>query len=133
MMSTRFPVGRDAMGVWAAWRGGDGRAARAVRAAALPTVLTTVLAGVAFVVAACGTSGSSGSSGAASPSPAGTSTLTGTAANALIAKALADTQAASSFRVQGQGVATGTGGQTVSFELTLVKNKGCQGMIALSK
>jgi hypothetical protein len=148
MMSARFPIGRDVRGVFAAWRVRDARGAGAARTAAF--------AGVAFVVAACGTSSSSVSpvslsssvsssatgtaAGAAvtpaitpSSSPAGTTKLTGTAANALIAKALADTQEASSFRVEAQGVGTGTGGQTVSFDLTLVKHKGCEGMIAVSK
>jgi hypothetical protein len=68
-----------------------------------------------------------------SPSGAGTATVTGAAALALIDKAFRNTQAASSVRVVGQAVATGTGNQTVSFDLTLVKSVGCTGTIALTK
>jgi hypothetical protein len=65
--------------------------------------------------------------------PAGTATLTGTAASALATKAFANTEASASVRVTGESVSTGGGSQAVSFDLTLVKEKGCQGTIALSK
>jgi hypothetical protein len=65
--------------------------------------------------------------------PAGTATLTGTAASALATKAFANTEASASVRVTGESVSTGSGSQAVSFDLTLVKEKGCQGTIALSK
>jgi hypothetical protein len=69
----------------------------------------------------------------ASASPTLTAKLTGAAATALVAKALANTKAAPSVRVDGQGVGTGSGSQTVTFDITLVRNKGCEGTIALSK
>jgi hypothetical protein len=76
---------------------------------------------------------SASASGSVSASVAATGRLTGATATALVAKALANTEAASSVRVQGSGVGTGSGSQTVSFDITLVKNKGCEGTIALSK
>jgi hypothetical protein len=70
----------------------------------------------------------------ASPSAAATGKLTGAAATALAAKAIANTRAASSVQVTGQGISTSaTKGQTVSFDLLLVKNQGCSGTISVSK
>src|ERR1700734_781118 len=54
-------------------------------------------------------------------------------AAALAAKAFANTKAAPSMVVKGTGVSTGTAGQTVTFDLTLVQKAGCQGTIAQSK
>jgi hypothetical protein len=71
--------------------------------------------------------------GSPSASPAGTVTLTGSAASALASRALADTQHAASVRVAGKSANAGSGSQSVTFDLTLVKNAGCQGTIALSK
>jgi hypothetical protein len=70
---------------------------------------------------------------ASSPSPAATGKLTGAAATALAAKAIANTRAATSVQVAGKGIANvGTKGQTVSFDLLLVKNQGCSGTISAS-
>jgi hypothetical protein len=111
--------------------------------AAVTTALGAVM--LAALTAACGSSGgSSGApagSGAASHATATTSAgagnLTGTAATALVTKALANTQAAASVRVAGRVTATGSGStggsQPVSFDLTLVKSVGCKGTLALSK
>jgi hypothetical protein len=74
-----------------------------------------------------------GSPASPSASPASTAKLTGTAATALVTKAVANTKAAPSVVVKGNGVSTGTAGQTVSFDLTLVQKAGCQGTIAQSK
>jgi hypothetical protein len=62
---------------------------------------------------------------------AGTGKLTGAGAAALLSKAIANTQAASSVRVTGEAV-SGSTGQTETFDLTLVRDVGCQGAIALS-
>lgn len=89
--------------------------------------------------AATSTTGSSASASATGPpasssaSPASTGKLTGTAATALVTKAVANTKAAPSVVVKGTGVSTGTAGQTVSFDLTLVQKAGCQGTISQSK
>ncbi len=116
---------------------------RGVRAA-----VTTAMgaAAAAALTAACSSSGSSSSAPAATgaaashataTTSAGTGKLTGAAAAALVAKALANTRAAGSVRVAGQVTAAGTGSargaQPVSFDLTLVKSGGCQGTLALSK
>jgi hypothetical protein len=74
---------------------------------------------------------SSSSSASASAAPAGK--LTGAAATALVTKAVANTKAAPSVVVKGTGVSTGSGSQTVSFDLTLVQKSGCQGTITQSK
>jgi hypothetical protein len=66
-------------------------------------------------------------------SPASTAPVTGTAASALAARAFTNTQNAASVRVAGSAVNTGSGGQRVTFNLTLVKSAGCSGTIALSK
>jgi hypothetical protein len=89
--------------------------------------------------AAVTTTGSSASSSPAASSPsasasaAATGKLTGAAATALVTKAVANTQAAPSVVVKGTGVSTGSGSQTVSFDLTLVQKSGCQGTITQSK
>jgi hypothetical protein len=119
------------------------------------TALTAAAFAVAFAAlsAGCGSSASSGSA----PTPtgtaasqlsatgtrsgattsAGTSKLTGASATALVSKAIANTQAAASVRVAGNATGTGSGtagsGQPVAFDLTLVRNVGCEGTIALSK
>jgi hypothetical protein len=121
--------------------------------------ITTTAGAVALaaLTAACGSSGSSANSTATTgtgashqavtatavgtSTPAGTGKLTGTAATALVTKAIDNTQAAASVRVAGRAAGTGTGkgtgsaasSQLVTFDLTLVKNVGCEGTIALSK
>ena len=119
------------------------------------TALTAATGAVAFaaLTAACSSSASSGSApaatGAAASQPsatagstasAGPAKLTGAAATALVTKAIANTQAATSVRVAGVATATATGSgtatsgnQPVAFDLTLVKSAGCEGTIALSK
>jgi len=119
------------------------------------TALTAATGAVALaaLTAACSSSGSSGSAPAptgtgtsqvsANATPgaatsAGTSKLTGAAATALVTKAIANTRAAASVRVAGSATATGSatggsGSQPVTFDLTLVKNVGCAGTLALSK
>jgi hypothetical protein len=127
------------------------KAHRGVRAA-----LTAATGAVAFaaLTAACSSSASSSSApaatGAAASQPSATATqpggttsagaakLTGAAATALVTKAIANTQAATSVRVAGIATATGSGtagsgSQPVAFDLTLVKSVGCEGTIALSK
>jgi hypothetical protein len=114
------------------------------RVRAVPAVL--LAAALAAAATACSSSSSSGTSAAvtttgsttsasasASASPASTGKLTGTAATALVTRAVANTKAAPSVVVKGAGVSTGTAGQTVSFDLTLVQKAGCQGTIAQSK
>jgi hypothetical protein len=119
------------------------------RGRAVPVVL--LAAALAAAATACSSSSSSGTSAAAattgsstsssatsasasaSASPASTGKLTGTAATALVTKAVANTKAAPSVVVKGTGVSTGTAGQTVTFDLTLVQKAGCQGTIAQSK
>jgi hypothetical protein len=119
------------------------------RGRAVPAVL--LAAALAAAATACSPSSSSGTSAAvattgssagssatsasasASASPASTGKLTGTAATALVTKAVANTKAAPSVVVKGTGVSTGTAGQTVTFDLTLVQKAGCQGTIAQSK
>jgi len=81
---------------------------------------------------ATGSTSASGSASASSASPAA-SKLTGTAATALVTKAVNNTKAAPSVVVKGTGVSTGTAGQSVSFDLTLVQKAGCQGTISQSK
>jgi hypothetical protein len=115
------------------------------RGRAVPAVL--LAAALAAAATACSSSSSSGTpaavtttgssttsaSASASASPASTGKLTGTAATALVTKAVANTKAAPSVVVKGTGVSTGTAGQTVTFDLTLVQKAGCEGTIAQSK
>jgi hypothetical protein len=116
---------------------GSGRAVPAV-------VLAAALAAAA---AACGSPSSSGKSASgtttssptasvsasASASPAGTRTLTGAAATALMTKAVADTEAAPTVMVKATGLPGGTAGQPISFDLTLVQKAGCEGTFGQSK
>jgi hypothetical protein len=114
---------------------------RGVRAA---FASATGVVAVVALMAGCGSSGSSGSTPAASgtaghvsatATPAGK--LTGAAATTFLTKALANTKAAASVRVIGKAAATGksagSAGQPVTFDLTLVRNGGCQGTITVSK
>jgi hypothetical protein len=112
MVPAWFPVGRD-MG----------------RVRAVPAVI--LAAALAAAATACSSSSSSGTP--AATTTASTGKLTGTAATALVARAVANTEAAPSVVVKGSGVSTGTAGQTVTFDLTLVQKAGCQGTIAQSK
>jgi hypothetical protein len=111
-------------------------------------ILAAAIAGVGTACSSSGSPGSAatatktgssasasatGSPGSPSASPAGTAKLTGTAATELVTKAVANTKAAPSVVVKGTGVSTGTAGQSVSFNLTLVQNVGCQGTISQSK
>ena len=84
--------------------------------------------------------GSQPSAAAGGTTSAGPAKLTGAAATALVTKAIANTQAATSVRVAGIATAAatgsgtaGSGSQPVAFDLTLVKSVGCEGTIALSK
>ena len=136
MVPAWFPAGQA---------GRDVRRGRAVPA----VILAAALAAAASACSSSSSSGASaastsagstsasasatGSSASASASPASTGKLTGTAATALVTKAVANTKAAPSVVVKGTGVSTGTAGQTVSFDLTLVQKAGCQGTIAQSK
>jgi hypothetical protein len=117
---------------------GRSRAVPAVIVAtALAAAATACSSSSSSTPAATTTTGSSTTSASAtasaSASPAGTAKLTGTAATALVTKAVANTKAAPSVVVKGTGVSTGTAGQTVSFDLTLVQKAGCKGTIAQSK
>jgi hypothetical protein len=108
-----------------------------------------VMAAVAWLSAGCGSTGTASSSQPATGSTgtgtgtgsaasatasrrAAAGTLTGAPAAALANQAIAGTEAAGSVRVSGHNVGTGTGGQHVTFDLTLVKNVGCAGVISLS-
>src|SRR3984957_9492334 len=117
---------------------GRSRAVPAViLAAALAAAATACSSSSSSTPAATTTTGSSATSASAtasaSASPANTTKLTGTAAPALVTKAVSNTKAAPSVVVKGTGVSTGTAGQTVSFDLTLVQKAGCKGTIAQSK
>ena len=115
-------------------------AAGAVALAAL-TAACSSPASSSSAPAATGAAASQASAAAAragASTSAGSGKLTGTAATALVTKAIANTRTAASVRVAGQATATasgkvGSGGQPVTFDLTLVRNVGCQGTIALSK
>jgi hypothetical protein len=121
---------------------------RAMGRGAVPAVV--LAAALAATATACSSSSSSGSAAASSTSSAtssmsatgsasassaspAASKLTGDAATALVTKAVANTKAAPSVVVKGTGVSTGTAGQSVSFDLTLVQKAGCQGTISQSK
>ena len=138
MVPAWFTAGRET---------GRGRAVPAIFLAAALAAAATACSSSASssTPAAASTTGSSSasasatgssatsSSASAGASPAGTAKLTGTAATALVNKAVANTKAAPSVVVKGAGVSTGTAGQTVSFNLTLVQKAGCEGTIAQSK
>src|ERR1700721_1542146 len=110
-----------------AWFAADTAGRHLGRGRAGPAVI------LAAALAAAATAAATSSSASASASPASTAKLTGTAATALVTKAVANTKAAPSVVVKGTGVSTGTAGQTVTFDLTLVQKAGCQGTIAQSK
>jgi hypothetical protein len=125
-----------------------GRRGTTVPAVMLAAALAAAAAALAAAATACGSSSSASSSPAASAtsgtatasssaSPAGTATVTGAAATALITKAIANSKAAPSLVVVGSGIPSGSGtgssGQQVSFNLTMVQKAGCRGTIALSK
>jgi hypothetical protein len=115
------------------------------RGRAVPAVI--LAAALAAAAAACGSSASSGTSAvvgtarsstasaapSATVSAAGARTLTGAAATALLAKAVADTKAAPSVVVKSPGLSSGTAGQPLSLDLTMVRNVGCKGSVAESK
>jgi hypothetical protein len=112
---------------------------------AAPAIIAT--GALAVAVAACGSAGSSaapaakattGSPAASASAPASASAsasspLIGAAARALLLKALANTKAARSVNLETDGIPDGTAGQKVSFDLTTVRQVGCQGTIAESK
>jgi hypothetical protein len=112
---------------------------------AVPAVV--LVAALAAAAAACGSPSSSGKSASgtatgsatasvsasASASPAGTSKRTGAAAAALMAKAVADTEAAPTVVVKATGISSGTAGQSLVMDLTLVPKVGCEGTIGESK
>lgn len=77
--------------------------------------LSLLAAGVVLGAAACG----------AAPDP-----LANLSASAISARAVADTEAAASMHVAGQGT---SGGQTMSFDLTVTGSKGCSGTVTESK
>ena len=111
---------------------GAGKAAGSSKAAG-----GSKLADPGKTVAASGSAGGTRSAGAAgkpagTATPAGAGKLTGANATALLSKAVANTQAASSVQVTGQAVPTGSGSQTESFDLTLVRNAGCEGAVTIS-
>jgi len=56
--------------------------------------------------------------------------LAGQSADAIVTAAVANTEAASSVRMTGAGTNAGKG---VMFDLTLVRGKGCEGTVSLSK
>jgi len=111
-----------------------GSSASSSSSAGTSAATTVAASATGTASAATGTAPAMASASASgSASAAATGKLTGAAATALVAKALANTEAASSVRVQGIGVGTDSGSQMVSFDITLVRNKGCEGAIALSK
>jgi hypothetical protein len=133
MIRTRLTVHR---GVRTAFAAATGAVAFAVLTAACSSSASSTSAPAASGAAASQLSASGAPSGATTA--AGTSKLTGAAAAALVSRAIANTQAAASVRVAGNATVTrsgtaGSGGQPVTFDLTLVRNVGCQGTIALSK
>jgi hypothetical protein len=116
-----------------------GRAVAAVLLVALAAAVTACSSssssGTAAAVRTVGASasGASASGAAASAARIGTDPLTGAAATALLAKAVADTKAAPSVVVKADDLPDGTAGQMISFDLTLVQKVGCKGTIAQSK
>jgi hypothetical protein len=108
---------------------------RTACAIAAGAVVTVALAGgcSSSTTSAPNAATTSATSSPASPSPAATGKLTGAPATALAAKAIANTRAASSVQVAGSTSTSATKGQSVSFDLLLVKNHGCSGTISLSK
>jgi hypothetical protein len=79
------------------------------------------------------TAGAGEPAGAGNPGgEAGSGKLTGADATALLSQAIANTRASASVQVTGQAVRTGTSGQTESFDLTLVRDQGCEGAVTMS-
>ena len=118
---------------------------------AVPAVL--LAAALAAAATACSSSGSAGAAAAdstvgpatatasasasasasVSASAAGARTLTGAAATALLAKAVANTRTAGSMVVKAAELPGGIAGQATSIDLTLVQKVGCEGSIGESK
>ena len=118
--------------------GREPRRGRAVPAVLLVAALAAAAAACSSpsssgTTAAASTVGASAASASASASAAGTGRLTGAAATALLAKAVADTKAAPSVEVKTADIPDGTAGQLLSFDLTMVRKVGCEGSIAESK
>ena len=124
----------------------DSRPGRVLgRGRAAPAVV--LAAALAVAAAACSSPSSSGKSASgtatgsptasvsasASASPIGTSKLTGAAAIALMAKAVADTEAAPTVVVKATGISSGTACESLGMDLTLVPKVGCEGTIGESK
>jgi hypothetical protein len=133
MIRARFTAHR---GVRAAFTAAAGAVALAALTAACSSSASSSSAPAATGAATSQASAAATRAGASTS--AGSGKLTGTAATALVTKAIANTRAAASVRVAGQATATGSGnagsgGQPVTFDLTLVRSVGCQGTIALSK
>lgn len=126
--ATAAVAGAVALAVATAACGSSGSSSSTATGAGSASASTAPAASATSGGAATGAGG-----GSSSPSAAGTATLTGSAATALATKALANTEAAASVRMTGRSVNTASSSQNVAFDLTLVKNVGCQGTLALSK
>jgi len=121
----------------------DSRPRRVLRSGrAVPAVvLAAALAAACSSPSSSGTSASGTATGSptasvsasASASPAGTSTLDSAAAAALMAKAVADTEAAPTVVVKATGISSATAGQSVIMDLTVVPKVGCEGTVGESK
>jgi hypothetical protein len=98
------------------------RASRAVPAVLLAAALATA-------AGACSSSTSTASK-AANTGSASAGPLAGQSANAIVTKALANTEAASSVHMAG-GIANA--GKPITFGLTLVRGQGCEGTLSTSK
>lgn len=97
---------------------------------AVPAFLAAALA---IGAAACGTSASSTGTKAAAATPKPTASrdpLANLTADQIATKALADVKAVTSVDVAGK---MADSGQTLTFDLTLVSGKGCQGTLTESK
>jgi hypothetical protein len=108
-----------------------------IHPAAPPVLPATLAAALTVGLAACGTSPSSSAAGNGSAGTRATSSASATAdpladlsAAAILAKAFADTTAASSVHITGTGTDSG---HKVSIALTVVRGKGCTGTISLAK
>jgi hypothetical protein len=93
--------------------------------------------GSAAVITACGSGASSHSAATAAAAPATSVTATahggplgGKSADAIITAALTNTEAASTVRMTGAGTDAGKG---VMFDLELVRGRGCEGTLSMSK
>lgn len=84
----------------------------------------------ASATASASAAASASATPARAPSPYGTGTIRGAAdATALFKKAVADTEAATSLRMAAKKLDDGKG-KISSFELTIVKDKGCEGSMS---